>query len=73
MQKRKNHKGLIFGHQKKVNVDYDYWKFGIIKNNKKIIDNLLYYSSFFCNEFLKVFVRNRVERNFLFYCKTFIK
>ena len=46
MQKRKNHKGLIFGHQKKVNVDYDYWKFGIIKNNKKIIDNLLYYSSF---------------------------
>ena len=40
------HKGLILGQQQDVNVDTEHWKFGIIRNSKKIVDTMLHYTAF---------------------------
>lgn len=40
------HKGLILGRQQDVNVDTEHWKFGIVRNSKKIVDPMLHYTAY---------------------------
>jgi adenosylmethionine-8-amino-7-oxononanoate aminotransferase len=40
------YKGLILGQQQDVEVDTEHWKFGIVRNSKKIVDTMLHYTAY---------------------------